>query len=52
MGYVPTLGGHLGRDKTMKKISSIFHWEGITNVIREYIIILASHFTNLASLMC
>ena len=27
MAYVPTLGGHLSRDKTMEKITSRFSWK-------------------------
>ena len=29
--------GHLGQDKTLEKVSSRFHWEGMSNDIRNYI---------------
>jgi len=32
-----TAGGHLGRDKTLDKVSSRFYWEGMSNDIINFI---------------
>ena len=37
MIHVLTAGGHLGKDKTLEKVSSRFYWEGMSNDIKNYI---------------
>jgi len=35
--HIHVLGGHLGRDKTIKKICSRFFWKNMCDDIKEYI---------------